>query len=78
MLLRQKENAMEKINCPKCGKSHYQVGSTTTTAMYTPTIVQNGTVVSKDRNYYTTDCICLECGNVFKIIERAGVIEAIL
>lgn len=69
---------MENIKCPHCGKSNYKESSTTTTLTYSPTVRQDGEIISADRNYYTTYCLCLECGKMFRIIERAGVIEAIL
>lgn len=58
----------DDIKCPHCGASYFQVGRSSSTAMYCPTIVKDGKVVSKDRNIYTTEYYCLECGKTFKVV----------
>lgn len=56
------------IECPYCGAKHYKVGGSSSTAMYCPIIVEDGKVVSKDRNIYTTEYHCLDCGKTFKSV----------
>ena len=53
------------IKCPKCGKSHFTIGPSTTTCMYCPPVVEDGKMVSKDHNISKTECTCLECGCIF-------------
>ena len=63
------------IACPYCGKRHFQLGSCMTTAMYCPTIIKDGKVVSNDHNTSIQHCYCLECGGEFEI--RDGKVEKI-
>ena len=56
------------IECPYCGAKHYKVGGSSTTAMYCPIIVEDGKIVSKDRNICTTEYHCLDCGKTFKTV----------
>jgi len=60
------------IKCPYCGKCYYSEDYSMSTAMYTPTIIKDGKVVSEDGNIHTTQCTCLECGNKFKIVRHRG------
>lgn len=53
--------------CPYCKESYYQGKFSTSTALYCPTIIRNGKVVSEDRNIHTTYCTCLNCGKDFTI-----------
>ena len=61
------------IKCPYCNKSYYQENYHTRTAMYSPTIIKDGEVISKDPNYETTHCTCLNCGHTFMIRTHEGV-----
>ena len=69
---------MKVIKCPNCGISHYQENYTTATAMYSPTIIKDGVVVSEDPNYYTTNCTCCACGVEFYIRQHRGKTEVYL
>ena len=60
------------IKCPYCGKSHFRVGGSITTAMYCPTIIKDGKVVSVDGNTSTTEFYCLECEKTFKQVSKNG------
>ncbi len=55
------------IKCPHCGASHFKVGSSWSTAMYCPTIIKDGKVISKDHNIVNTEYECLNCGKTFTI-----------
>ena len=63
------------ISCPHCGAKHFIVGGSSSTAMYCPTIVKDGKVISEDRNISTTEYRCLECGKTFKTVN--GKVEKI-
>lgn len=56
------------VKCPYCGKSHFQVGHSMTTAMYNPIVVKDGQVITNDFNVSTTEFLCLECGMMFKTV----------
>lgn len=60
------------IKCPYCGKSHYEEGFSTRTAMYFTPIIKDGVNINEDRNITTTRCKCLECNKYFNIKEQAG------
>lgn len=60
---------MEEIKCPKCGKTHYEMGVSTSTSMYCAPVVDEDGVHIKDPNIYTTECKCLECGQKFNICQ---------
>lgn len=53
---------MQQNNCPKCGKSYYQEGTSSTTLAYFPPIYKDGININPDKNTTTTELICLECG----------------
>ena len=58
------------VRCPHCGKSHYRVDGTKTTALSMPTIVRDGHIVPQpDINRTTHSCTCLECGESFETRE---------
>ena len=65
---------MFNILCPHCGKSHYIVRYTTTTAMYFPVIIKDGinTNTNPDRNITTTHCECMSCSTLFSYEECGG------
>lgn len=58
------------IKCPNCGESYYTELYHTATAIYSPTVIKDGKVVSKDPNFYTTHCRCLACGKDFTITKH--------
>lgn len=54
---------MNKEICPECSKSHYSVGSSTTTLMsYTP-VYKDGVLLNKNPNVSSTELHCEECGH---------------
>lgn len=53
------------IKCPNCGESYYQEKYSVTTCMYSPAVFKDGKLISKDPNYTTTQCHCLNCGADF-------------
>lgn len=53
--------------CPTCGASYYRECYTASTAIYSPTVYKDGKIVSKDPNWHTTYCLCLNCGESFYI-----------
>lgn len=64
---------MFNILCPHCGKSHYMVRYTTTTAMYFPVIMKDGVNINPDRNISTTYCECIACGTHFWYNNRSEI-----
>lgn len=56
--------------CPNCGKSHYRVNYSDTTAMYYTPVYKDGKLVSKDTNITTDHCTCLECGTNFTLTNK--------
>lgn len=60
------------IKCPNCGKSHYTKRYSVQTAVYYPTVYQDGKVVSRDGNISTVHCTCIECHHDFTYQEQYG------
>ena len=58
--------------CPNCHKSYYQLGITKSTAMYFPPVYKDGVNINPDRNYHTTECLCLNCNHYFTVQDRGG------
>jgi len=58
----------ESIKCPYCGKSYYKEESSMSTAMYFQPVYKDGININPDKNIYTTNCKCLNCGKDFKIV----------
>jgi len=54
--------------CPYCNESYYTEKYTMSTAMYCPTVIKDGKVISNDCNIHTTVCECKNCGKEFKIV----------
>ena len=54
------------IVCPYCGAKHFRLDGCESTAMYCPTIIKDGKVISKDHNTVTEYFRCQECGKRFK------------
>ena len=65
------------IRCPKCGNSYFTIRYSTSTAMWSPTIIKDGKVISNNPNYETHHCQCIACGAFFDATEHNGVIESI-
>lgn len=65
------------ITCPKCGNSYFTIRYSTSTAMWSPTIIKDGKVISSNPNYETHHCQCIACGAFFDVTEHNGVIESI-
>ena len=65
------------ITCPKCGNSYFTIRYSTSTAMWSPTIIKDGKVISSNPNYETHHCQCIACGAFFDATEHNGVIESI-
>lgn len=63
------------ITCPKCGSTYYAIRYSTSTAMWSPTIIKDGKVISSNPNYETHHCQCIVCGAFFDATEHNGVIE---
>ena len=63
-----KDKKTSSLACPYCGKSHFTMGPTISTCLYSPTVVKEGKVISKDPNSHTTQCHCLECDKDFLIV----------
>lgn len=61
-----------KIKCPKCSASRYIEQGTVGTLISWPLIYENGKLISKDPNIYTTSCECLACGQEFDIVRKEG------
>lgn len=57
----------DDIKCPHCGASYFRIGASWSTAMYCPTVIKDGKVISKDHNTVTTEYECLNCGKTFTI-----------
>jgi transcription elongation factor Elf1 len=53
------------IYCPNCGKSHYIILDTVSTAVYYRPIFENGVNVNPDKNSRKAFCRCLNCGTQF-------------
>lgn len=49
--------------CPKCGKSHYEIGPTRRTAMFFPQVIKDGVNINPDRNESTISYRCCECNH---------------
>jgi len=62
----------ENVKCPVCNASYFQVQYSTETALYSPPVYRDGELISKDPNWHTTFCICLNCGNTFIISSHEG------
>lgn len=61
------------VCCPYCGKSHYAVNYSTSTAMGWVREYRDGAPVAfADLNTHTDDCACLECGGHFSASRKAG------
>lgn len=58
---------MNNEKCPKCGKSHYSVGSSSRTLAYYEPVYKDGVNINPDRNVTTTQLSCRECGNYWII-----------
>lgn len=65
------------IKCCKCGSTYYAIRYSTSTAMYSPTIIKDGQVVSNNPNYTTYHCQCIACGAMFTATEHCGAIESV-
>ena len=65
------------ITCPKCGASYFTIRYSTSTAMWSPTIIKDGKVISSNPNYETHHCQCIACGAFFDVTEHNGVIESV-
>ena len=65
------------IRCPKCNQSYFTIRYSTSTAMWSPTIIKDGKVISSNPNYETHHCQCIACGAFFDVTEHNGVIESI-
>jgi len=57
-----------ETKCPYCGARHFIIGGGMCTAMYCPTIMKDGKVISEDHNIYTQEYECLECHKRFKSV----------
>lgn len=58
---------MNNEKCPKCGKSYYSVGASSSTLAYFPPIYKDGVNINPNRNTTTTELHCEECGNNWTI-----------
>lgn len=56
----------DNIKCPKCGAKYFEVGPSSCTAVYYPTIIKDGVNINPDRNTCTTTYTCCECGHEWK------------
>ena len=65
------------IKCCKCGASYYAIRYSTSTAMWSPTIIKDGKVISSNPNYETHHCQCIACGTFFDVTEHNGIIESV-
>ena len=65
------------IKCPKCNQLYFTIRYSTSTAMWSPTIIKDGKVISSNPNYKTHHCQCIACGAFFDVTEHNGVIESI-
>lgn len=65
------------IKCCKCGASYFTIRYSTSTAMWSPTIIKDGKVISSNPNYETHHCQCIACGAFFDVTEHNGVIESV-
>ena len=65
------------ITCPKCNESYYTIRYSTSTAMWSPTIIKDGKVISSNPNYETHHCQCIACGAFFDVTEHNGLIESV-
>lgn len=55
------------LRCPECGDTYIEIGPTTNDAVYRPTIVKDGQVVSLDLPHCsTTRCRCMTCGHTWE------------
>ena len=69
------ENALKEgeiIKCPHCGKSYYSMGYMSSTCIGYNRIFKDGVEITKDPNYHTTQCHCLECNKDFCITVHEG------
>ena len=62
------------IKCCKCGASYFTIRYSTSTAMWSPTIIKDGKVISSNPNYETHHCQCIACGAFFDATEHNCVI----
>lgn len=51
------------IKCPKCGAKYFEVGPSTSTLVYYPTIIKDGVNINPDCNKSVTTYTCCECGH---------------
>lgn len=65
------------IRCPKCNQSYFTIRYSTSTAMWSPTIIKDGKVISSNPNYETHHCQCIACGAFFDVTEHNDVIESV-
>lgn len=60
----------DDIACPYCGAKHFEIGHTTSTAVYIPVIVKDGKLTDPGtHNHSSTDCHCYACGKDFTFDE---------
>lgn len=65
------------IRCPKCDASYFTIRYSTSTAMWSPTIIKDGKIISNNPNYETHHCQCIACGAFFDVTEHNGLIESV-
>ena len=65
------------IKCCKCGSTYYAIRYQTSTAMWSPTIIRDGHIVSSNPNYTTYHCQCIACGAMFSATEHNDTIESV-
>lgn len=62
-----------KVECPNCGAINYYMECyQTCTAMYYPSIYENGVNINPDGNITTTVCRCRKCNKIFSYQTRYG------
>lgn len=65
------------IRCPKCNASYFTIRYSTSTAMWSPTVIKDGKVISSNPNYETHHCQCIACGAFFDVTEHNGMVESV-
>lgn len=55
-----------EVRCPKCGSTSYAINYRESTALAVPEVYIDGKLLSsRDPNYHTAHCSCLNCGANF-------------
>ena len=65
------------IKCCKCGASYFTIRYSMSTAMWSPTVIKDGKIISYNPNHETHYCQCIACGAFFNVTEHNGMIESV-